>query len=68
MLADIRLIDYENYPVYEGNDLGANYGYKGTGFRLWSPTADKVVLQLYKNDLIEDYDMKRILTAHGTSI
>ncbi|MDI6604033.1 MAG: type I pullulanase [Thermoanaerobacteraceae bacterium] len=59
MLADIRLIDYENYPVYEGNDLGANYGYKGTGFRLWSPTADKVVLQLYKNDLIEDYDMKK---------
>lgn len=34
--------------VYEGNDLGAIIKHGKTGFKLWSPFADRVVLRLYK--------------------
>ena len=37
----------DNY-IYEGNDLGAECNENGTTFKLWSPGADSVVLNLYE--------------------
>lgn len=45
-----KLFDSEAFETtwcYEGNDLGAVYTPSGTRFKLWAPTAKKVVLNLY---------------------
>lgn len=41
----------DNY-IYEGNDLGTECTENGTVFRLWSPQADSVCLNLYKDGSI----------------
>ena len=38
----------ENY-IYEGNDLGVECNENGTTFKLWSPGAESVVLNLYES-------------------
>lgn len=38
----------ELYPLYDGNDLGANYTPKKTVFKVWAPSADMVLLNLYR--------------------
>ena len=56
---------FEQQYTYTGNDLGAIYQKEETKFRVWAPTADKVVLRLYEsgmpeaNDLIEEILMER---------
>jgi pullulanase len=53
----------EEYPVYEGTDLGMQYSPAQTDFRLWSPAATAVRLNLYHqgagDNLIASYPMKR---------
>lgn len=44
---------HENY-TYEKHDLGVKCTAKGTEFRLWSPCAEMVVLNLYKNGDCDD--------------
>ena len=39
--------DFEEEYYYEGNDLGANYSKEKTTFKVWSPTAEDVLLNLY---------------------
>lgn len=41
---------YEEYPVYEGT-LGLIYAPKKSRFQVWAPTADKVKIRLYNQDL-----------------
>ncbi len=52
----------ENY-TYDGNDLGAVINGKNTTFKVWAPTASKVVLNLYKdgntNSLIKSVEMEK---------
>lgn len=38
---------FVNYPVYNGSDLELSVDDNGTHFRLWSPKASEVVLNLY---------------------
>lgn len=51
--ADNKITDFHLYSAqldkwaYNGNDLGANYTPNSTTFKVWAPTADKVVLDLY---------------------
>lgn len=40
---------YDEYPVYDGNDLELNYTPTASKFRVWAPTADEVKLLLYDN-------------------
>ena len=40
--------DYSKYPVYNGKDLGLTYSATKSVFRIWSPTAEKAELKLYK--------------------
>lgn len=60
------------YVPYNGNDLGAVYSKDKTAFRVWSPTADKVQLCLYKDGqdgeayLVED--MKKDIDGTWTYV
>ena len=38
--------EFEEKYTYEGNDLGSTYSKESTKFRVYAPTADKVVLNL----------------------
>ncbi len=40
---------FENYPVYSGDDLELTVDSSSTRFRLWSPKAQDVVVNLYDN-------------------
>ncbi|MCB9201902.1 MAG: type I pullulanase [Flavobacteriales bacterium] len=39
---------YDDYPVYDGNDLGVTYTPEKTVVKLWSPEAEEVVLRAYE--------------------
>lgn len=39
---------YSNYPAYEGKDLGLTYSPNQSGFKIWSPPAEKCQLLLYE--------------------
>ncbi|WP_205727893.1 type I pullulanase [Flammeovirga pectinis] len=47
---DFDTSTYENYPSFTG-DLGVTYSKQATAFKIWSPTATKVVINLYENGL-----------------
>ena len=38
---------YESYPVYQGNDLGLTYSPAASHFKIWAPTAKRVVVHFY---------------------
>jgi pullulanase len=42
---------YDDYPVYEGRDLGLTYSPEASVFRLWSPPAEAVRLHFYEQPL-----------------
>jgi pullulanase len=54
---------YNDYPVYEGNDLGFTYSPEQTQFKLWSPVASAAKLHLYEkgngDTKIKSVDLKR---------
>jgi pullulanase len=39
---------YDEYPVYEGNDLELTYTHESSKFRVWAPTANAVKVLFYK--------------------
>lgn len=39
--------EFEEKYTYAGNDLGAVYEKEKTTFKVWAPTAEKVMLHLY---------------------
>lgn len=51
--------NFDDYPVYNGDDLELQYAPDASKFRVWAPTADAVKLLLY-NDGVEGsaYEMK----------
>ena len=49
MAAD-TLPGYESYPVYPGTDLGLRYSREASVWRIWSPTAERAVLDIYASD------------------
>lgn len=42
---------YDEYPVYEGDDLELTYSQRSSQFRVWAPTATQVKLLLYDDGL-----------------
>lgn len=44
-------IDFSRYPVYPGKDLGLTYSPTSSQFRVWAPTADTLLLFLYKSGI-----------------
>ena len=55
--------------VYDGNDLGAVYTKEKTTFRIWTPAAGKVSLNLYEqgdgDNLIETIPMTADVKGPG---
>ena len=55
--------DFESKYTYEGDDLGATWTPEQTTFKVWAPTADGMLLNLYQSgtegadDLIESIEM-----------
>ncbi len=39
--------DYDNYPVYNGNDLGIIWSVNKTIFRIYAPTAEEAYVRIY---------------------
>jgi pullulanase len=48
--AQMQQIPFNKYPVYGGNDLGVNYSSEATVFKIWSPMAEQVQLNIYESD------------------
>lgn len=44
----ISQINFKDYPVYNGSDLGVTYSSEKTIFKIWAPKASQVRLRLYK--------------------
>ncbi|PHN08424.1 type I pullulanase [Flavilitoribacter nigricans] len=42
---------YEDYPIYEGTDLGVRYQPERTEFRLWSPAVTAARVRIYEDAL-----------------
>ncbi|MEE1219892.1 MAG: type I pullulanase [Ruminococcus sp.] len=57
-----KKIDYQAYAAkldettYSGKDLGATYSKKSTTFKVWSPTADSVKVNLYEHGSDDEGD------------
>ena len=60
--------EFEEANYYQGDDLGAVWTIEETRFRVWAPTAEQVVLHLYRtgdqDDLFQNYVLKK--AARGT--
>ena len=61
---------FEEYPVYDGFDLGLEYHMDASKFKIWAPTAQKVRLHLYEKALGgEPYrSLEMTLSEKGTWI
>jgi len=51
--------NFDEYPVYSGDDLGCTYTPNSSKFRLWSPTAEKVYLCLFKDNKEREIEMEK---------
>lgn len=55
--------DYDNFPVYEGNDLEVKWSPEKTDFRIYAPTAEAARVKIYKEGMggksIREKEMKR---------
>ena len=57
--------EFVNQYTYDGDDLGATWSKQSTTFKVWSPTASEMTLNLYKagkagvDDLIEKIEMTK---------
>lgn len=58
-------LSFEDYPVYEGADLGLTYTPQKSTFKIWSPPAEEVTLWLYAEgeggEAFAEYEMNRDL-------
>ncbi|NLI72260.1 MAG: type I pullulanase [Bacteroidales bacterium] len=63
-----KIQSFEEYPVYNGDDLELTYSSHNSKFRVWSPTADEVKLLLFNSgsegSAYEMKDMRR--SKNGT--
>lgn len=65
MITNYSTAEFEQKYTYDGHDLGAVWTEKETKFRVWAPTAENVVLNLYKegtagvDDLLEQIPMSQ---------
>lgn len=56
--------DRSTYPVYEGKDLGLTYSELRSSFKVWAPSADSVMLTIYKS-AFGDNPVKKVHLEKG---
>lgn len=59
-----QISNFEDYPVYTGNDLGANYSKASTTFKVWSPVADSAEVIIYVQKKRGIFEMEK--SGNGT--
>jgi pullulanase len=67
MMLTYANLNAQDFPVYEGSDLGLTYTPQSSTFKIWSPVAKKVTLRFYKEglptpdnkDLVETIEMTK---------
>ncbi len=59
----VQMDDFDGHFYYDRDDLGASYTPAYTEFRLWAPTAIKVMVKMKKGKNVSSRDMER--TAKG---
>ena len=59
----VSYASYGEYPVYEASDLGVSYGGDKTTFKIWSPAAQKVKVNIYEKDSDKKPEFTRALTS-----
>lgn len=56
-------MQFENYPVYPGKDLGLTYRYDSSVFKVWSPPAEAMRLLIYEKGEggkpLQTYEMQK---------
>ena len=59
---DVNYYDqnYDAQYAYQGDDLGCTYSKEKTVFKVWSPEADKVTLNLYQTGSDEEVGSKKL--------
>ena len=64
----IKYTSLDEYPTYEGKDLGMIYSSSNTRFRLWSPAAEEVQLRIYGKENGDNLEMSYSMqpTENGT--
>ena len=60
---EISYASYLEYPVYEGTDLGVSYEEDKTKFKIWSPAASNVKVNIYANDDDQKPEFTKSLTS-----
>ena len=45
--------EFEDKYTYTGSDLGITYTKESTTFKVWAPTAEKVMLKLYLQEVMK---------------
>ena len=66
--------EFEAAYTYGGHDLGASWSPEKTAFRLWAPTADQAVVNLYRcgtpgtDELLESVPMERASCGTWTAL
>ena len=55
----VKSLRFDDEFYYEGDDLGVRTFEKHTDFALWAPTANRVMLEVYVDDVKEVREMKR---------
>ncbi|MEZ4962671.1 MAG: type I pullulanase [Saprospiraceae bacterium] len=48
LIAQPKYASFDDYPVYEGNDLGLTYSPQRSTFKIWSPLGTSAKINLYK--------------------
>ena len=54
------IVEAATYPEYSGNDLGCTYTKSKSTFKVWAPTASKVVLKMYNTGSDEESGAKQL--------
>ncbi|MBC7872967.1 MAG: type I pullulanase [Ferruginibacter sp.] len=57
--------DFTRYPVYNGKDLGLTYTAVKSVFRIWSPTAEKAELVLYREGTGDSISSKHTMQKNN---
>ena len=53
---------FDDYPVYEGNDLGLTYSAKESIFKVYSPAVKRMTLYIYKDGHTDSQIEKHLMT------
>jgi len=61
-------VEFDKYPVYEGNDLGVFWSEDKTMVKVWAPSATRIFFRLYREGFGGDAEVEHYLEQRGNGI